>query len=56
MPPHYAVVISTDAGGPKYYKEVIEGWNEIVKNSKLSIPKIEHSTATDFLHSVDIPE
>ena len=55
LPPHYAVVISTDAGGPKYYKEVIEGWNEIVKNSKIDIPTISHSTATDFLHSVDVP-
>ena len=55
LPPHYAVVISTDAGGPKYYKEVIEGWNEIVKNSELNIPTIQHSTATDFLHSIDVP-
>ncbi len=55
LPPHYGLVISTDAGGPKYYKEVVEGWNEIVKNSGLDIPVIEHSTAMDFLHSVDVP-
>lgn len=55
LPPHYALVISTDAGGPKYYKEVIEGWNEIASNSGTNIPEIEHSTAMEFLHSVDVP-
>jgi alpha-mannosidase len=55
LPPHYALVISTDAGGPKYYKKVVEGWNEIVTDSGLDIPVIEHSTALDFLHSVDVP-
>ncbi len=55
LPPHYSLVISTDAGGPKYYKEVVEEWNEIVKNSGLDIPVIEHSTAMDFLRSVDVP-
>ncbi len=55
LPPHYALVISTDAGGPKYYREVIEGWNEIARNSGMKIPEIEHSTAMEFLHSVDVP-
>ncbi len=55
LPPHYALVISTDAGGPKNYKEVVEGWNELAWNSGKSIPKIGHSTALEFLHSVDVP-
>lgn len=55
LPPHYALVISTDAGGPKYYKEVIEGWNAIARNSGVDIPEIAHSTALEFLHSVDVP-
>ncbi len=55
LPPQYALVISTDAGGPKNYKEVIDGWNEIARNSGNSIPEIAHSTALEFLHSVDVP-
>ena len=55
LPPHYALVISTDAGGPKYYKEVIQEWNEIARHSGTSIPEIGHSTAMEFFHSVDIP-
>jgi alpha-mannosidase len=55
LPPHYALVISTDAGGPKYYKDVMEGWNEIARNSGVDIPEIAHSTALEFLHSVDVP-
>lgn len=55
LPPHYALVISTDAGGPKYYKDVLEGWNDIAEKSGMNIPAIEHSTALDFLHSVDVP-
>ncbi|MCG8307359.1 MAG: glycosyl hydrolase-related protein [Cytophagales bacterium] len=56
IPPHYGVVISADAGGPKYYKELIEGWNKIAEKSGLAIPKIGHSTALEFLHEVDVPE
>jgi len=56
IPPHYGVVISADAGGPKYYKEIIEGWNKIVKKSGMDIPEIAHSTAMDFFREVDVPE
>jgi len=55
LPPHYALVISTDAGGPKSYREVIEAWNEIAGNSGELIPEIAHSTALEFLHKVDVP-
>ena len=48
LPPHYAIVISTDAGGPKYYEEVINGWNEIASNSGSDIPLIQHSTAKEL--------
>lgn len=56
IPPHYGLVISADAGGPISYKEVIEGWNEIVRNSGMDIPEISHSTALEFLKEVDVPE
>ncbi|WP_180335607.1 glycoside hydrolase family 38 C-terminal domain-containing protein [Labilibaculum filiforme] len=56
IPPHYAVVISADAGGPKNYKKVIEGWNEIAKMPGRYIPEIAHSTALEFLQEVDVPE
>jgi alpha-mannosidase len=56
LPPHYAIVISTDAGGPKYYKEVIDGWNKIASKSGQKIPLIQHSTAEDFLGEMDVPE
>ena len=56
IPPHYAIVISTDAGGPKYYEEVINEWNEIAKTSGQKIPQIQHSTAEDFLGEIDVPE
>ncbi len=56
IPPHYGAVISADAGGPKYYKELLEGWNEIAKNAGINMPEIQHSTALDFLHEVNVPE
>ena len=56
LPPHYAIVISTDAGGPKDYSDIIDEWNKIAENSGFDIPKLQHSTAEDFLHAVDVPE
>jgi len=56
IPPHYGLVISADAGGPVYYKEVIEGWNEIAKKSGLKIPQIKHSTALEFFEEINVPE
>jgi alpha-mannosidase len=56
IPPHYGAVISADAGGPKYYKEVIEGWNEIAKNAGINLPEIHHSTALEFFEEVNVPE
>ncbi len=56
LPPHYAIVISTDAGGPKHYEQVISGWNEIAAKSGFPIPEIQHSTAEDFLGEIDVPE
>jgi len=56
IPAHYGAVMSADAGGPKYYKEVIEGWNEIAKNSGINMPEIHHSTALEFLEEVNVPE
>lgn len=56
LPPHYAIVISTDAGGPKYYNEVINGWNEIAENCGFEIPLIQHSTAKEFLDEINVPE
>ena len=34
LPPHYAVIISTDAGGPKDYSKIIGEWNEIAKSTR----------------------
>lgn len=56
IPPHYSIVISTDAGGPKYYEEIINNWNEIANESGFDIPLIQHSTAEDFLGEIDVPE
>jgi len=56
IPPHYGLVLSADAGGPKYYKEVIEGWNEIARVSGIKMPEIHHSTALEFLQEIDVPE
>lgn len=56
IPPHYGAVMSADAGGPKYYKEVIEGWNEIAKNAGVNMPQIHHSTALEFLEEINVPE
>lgn len=55
IPPHYAVFISNDAAGPKYYKEVIREWNKIVKLADVPIPELRYTTAEDFLTKVDIP-
>jgi len=56
IPPHYGVVISADAGGPKYYKDLIEQWNSIANQSGIEMPQIAHSTALEFLHEIDVPE
>ncbi|HUX94927.1 MAG TPA: glycosyl hydrolase-related protein [Bacteroidales bacterium] len=56
IPPHYGVVISTDAGGPKDYTPIINEWNDIAKNSGFDIPLLRHSTAEDFLHEINVPE
>ncbi|MEI6047403.1 MAG: glycosyl hydrolase-related protein [Bacteroidota bacterium] len=56
IPPHYAVVISTDAGGPKDYSKIITEWNDIAKSSGFDIPLLQHSTAEEFLGKIDVPE
>jgi len=56
IPPNYAIVISTDAGGPKDYTKLINEWNEIAKSSGSNIPMLQHSTAEEFLGKVDVPE
>ena len=56
LPPDYAVVISTDAGGPKDYTPVINEWNEIALSSGSDIPVLKHSTVEDFLHVIDVPQ
>jgi len=56
LPPHYGVVISTDAGGPKDYTPIINEWNAIAKSSGFDVPLLQHSTAEDFLNLIDVPE
>ncbi len=56
IPPHYAIVISTDAGGPKDYSKIISEWNEIAKNSGFDIPVLQHSTSEEFLGKIDVPQ
>ncbi len=56
IPPHYAIVICTDAGGPKDYSPLINEWNMIANNSGFDIPKLQHSTAEEFLGKVNVPE
>ena len=55
LPPQYAVIISTDAGGPKDYSKIIGEWNEIAKSSGLDIPLAQHSTTEEFLGKIDVP-
>lgn len=56
IPPHYAIVISTDAGGPKDYSKIIGEWNAIAKSSGFEIPLLQHSTAEEFLGKIDVHE
>lgn len=55
IPPHYGVVISNDAAGPVYYKQVIEEWNKIVEESGIQMPRLKYSTAEDFISAIDAP-
>jgi len=55
IPPHFAVVISNDAAGPIYYKDVVEEWNKIAEEQGGAIPRLKYSTAEEFLYSVDKP-
>ncbi|MBK8882093.1 MAG: alpha-mannosidase [Bacteroidales bacterium] len=54
LPPQYAVIISTDAGGPKDYSKIIGEWNEIAKSSGFDIPLIQHATTEEFLGKIDV--
>ncbi len=54
IPPHYGVVISTDAGGPKDYTPIINEWNKIVEKSGSDLPLLRHSTAEDFFAAIDV--
>jgi alpha-mannosidase len=56
IPPHYAIVISTDAGGPKDYTPIIDEWNAIAETTGFDIPRVRHSTAEDFLAEIDVPQ
>lgn len=56
IPAHYAIVISNDAAGPIYYKQVVDDWNKIVDQANFPIPRLKYSTAENFLLSVDNPE
>lgn len=54
IPPDYGVMISQDASGPVYYKDVIAEWNNIVKLSDIPLPTLRHSTADEFLKAVNV--
>lgn len=56
IPPHYAVVISNDAEGPVYYKEVLKEWNSIRSLAGKPLPALKYSTADEFLQTVNVPE
>ncbi len=55
LPPHYAVIISTDAGVPRDYGKIIEEWNEIAQSTGYDIPILQHSTTEEFLGKIDVP-
>lgn len=55
IPPHYAVVIMSDASGPQFYESVLKDWNDIVEVSGAAIPKLQYTTADQFLSSVNVP-
>jgi len=55
IPPHFAVVISNDAAGPIYYKEVVDQWNKIAEQAGVAMPRLRYATAEDFLSSIDKP-
>ncbi len=52
LPPHFAIVISTDAAGPSNYASVVSEWNTIVKKTGAKIPTLRHSTAQGFLDEI----
>jgi alpha-mannosidase len=54
LPPHYAVIISTDAGGPKDYSKIIGEWNAIAEASGYNIPRVQHSGTEEFLGRIDV--
>lgn len=55
IPPHFAIVISNDAAGPVYYKEVVDEWNKIAEESGIAMPRLKYATAEDFMASIDKP-
>lgn len=55
IPPHYAVVLSTDASGPSNYSKVVDEWNRIVDMAGIPLPRLLHSTATSYFETVNRP-
>ncbi len=55
IPPHYAVVISTDASGPSNYSKVVDEWNKIADMAGVPLPRLRHSTATAYFETVNVP-
>ena len=55
IPPHYAVVYSVDASGPSNYSKVVAEWNRIADMAGIPLPRLRHSTATEFFDRVNKP-
>jgi len=55
IPPHYAVVLSTDASGPSNYSKVVEEWNRIADMAEVPLPRLRHTTATAYFETVNVP-
>lgn len=53
LPPHFAIVISNDAAGPKNYGEITREWNEIVRKTGAQIPALRHSTVSSFMDEIN---
>lgn len=56
LPPHYAVLMSSDASKPDSYTELIEQWNDIAAKSEVPLPSLRYSTTDAYLSAIDTPD
>ena len=55
VPAQFGVLNSADAAGPQYFGKLVSYWNAQPSSGAAPRPVMQHSSALDFFHDVDVP-